>query len=298
LLIVIQQMAARVGNVTKTDLATSIRTHFGVKVATVEGTPQGSPLSPLLANIMLDDLDHELERRGHKFVRYADDLRVYVRSERAAARVLEGVTAFVEERLKLRVNRAKSGVAPATVRGLLGFGFFRRDGTVRVRLDPKAKGRLKARLRQLTSRRRSIAMPVRLALLNRFLGGWAAYFALADTPSVFAEFDEWLRTEWEHPDLAFDGSSIALHDETPVALGLLHVDREHGTADNGFTATAREFRGRGLATIVKLRSLRWAAENGIERVTTSNDETNAPMLAVNRRLGYQPFGARVEYARD
>jgi len=165
----------------------------GVKVATVEGTPQGSPLSPLLANIMLDDLDHELERRGHTFVRYADDLRVYVRSERAAARVLEGVTAFVEERLKLRVNRAKSGVAPATVRGLLGFGFFRRDGTVRVRLDPKAKGRLKARLRQLTSRRRSIAMPVRLALLNRFLGGWAAYFALADTPSVFAEFDEWLR---------------------------------------------------------------------------------------------------------
>jgi RNA-directed DNA polymerase len=179
----------------------------GVKQATVEGTPQGSPLSPLLANIMLDDLDHELERRGHTFVRYADDLRVYVASERAAARVLEGVTAFVEERLHLRVNQSKSGVAPATHRGLLGFGFFRRDGTVRVRLDPKTKARLKVRLRQLTSRRRSIAMPVRLALLNRFLSGWAAYFALADTPSVFAEFDEWLRRrlrqirwkEWKRP---------------------------------------------------------------------------------------------------
>ncbi|HUR24335.1 MAG TPA: group II intron reverse transcriptase/maturase [Acidimicrobiales bacterium] len=165
----------------------------GVKVATVEGTPQGSPLSPLLANIMLDDLDHELERRGHTFVRYADDLRVYVASERAAARVLEGVTDFVEQRLHLRVNRAKSGVAHATHRGLLGFGFFRADGRVKVRLDPKAKGRLRARLRRLTSRRQSIAMAVRLALLNRFLLGWAAYFALAETPSVFAEFDEWLR---------------------------------------------------------------------------------------------------------
>jgi retron-type reverse transcriptase len=90
----------------------------GVKVATVEGTPQGSPLSPLLANIMLDDLDHELERRSHTFVRYADDLRVYVASERAATRVLYGVTVFVEGRLKLRVNREMSGVAPATRRGL------------------------------------------------------------------------------------------------------------------------------------------------------------------------------------
>ena len=126
----------------------------GVKVATVEGTPQGSPLSPLLANIMLDDLDHELERRGHAFVRYADDLRVYVASaNERRARVLEGVTAFVEQRLKLQVNREKSGVAPATRRGLLGFGFFEREGRVRVRLDRKAKHRLKARLRHLTSRR-------------------------------------------------------------------------------------------------------------------------------------------------
>ena len=165
----------------------------GVKVATQEGTPQGSPLSPLLANIMLDDLDHELERRGHAFVRYADDLRVYVASERAAQRVLEGIRVFVERRLHLRVNQAKSGIAPATVRGLLGFGFYRRDGVVRVRLGSKTKTRLRTRLRELTSRRRSIAMPIRLALLNRFISGWTAYFALAETPSVFDEFDEWLR---------------------------------------------------------------------------------------------------------
>ena len=179
----------------------------GVKVATTEGTPQGSPLSPLLANIMLDDLDHELERRGHAFVRYADDLRVYVASERAAARLLDGVTTFVEGRLKLKVNREKSGVARATRRGLLGFGFFEREGRVRVRLDPRAKHRLKARLRHLTSRRWSIAMPVRLARLDRFLAGWAAYFALAETPSVFTELDEWLRRrlrqvrwkEWKRP---------------------------------------------------------------------------------------------------
>jgi len=165
----------------------------GVKVATDEGTPQGSPLSPLLANIMLDDLDHELERRGHSFVRYADDLRVYVASERAAQRVLDGITVYVEQRLHLKVNQAKSGASPATGRGLLGFGFFGRDGKVRVRLGPKTKTRLRARLRELTDRHRSIAMQVRLALLNRFISGWTAYFALAETPSVFDEFDEWLR---------------------------------------------------------------------------------------------------------
>jgi group II intron reverse transcriptase/maturase len=165
----------------------------GVKVAMAEGTPQGSPLSPLLANIMLDDLDAELERRGHTFVRYADDLRVYVASERAATRVLEGVTAFVERRLRLKVNRHKSGIAPATVRGLLGFGFVRYAGRVKIRLEHRTRVRLKARLRQLTDRHRSIAMSGRLALLNRFLAGWAAYFALAETPSVFDEFDEWLR---------------------------------------------------------------------------------------------------------
>jgi RNA-directed DNA polymerase len=159
----------------------------------VEGTPQGSPLSPLLANSMLDDLDHELERRGHSFVRYADDLRVYGASERAARRVLDGVTAFVERRLHLRVNRSKSGAARATERGLLGFGFFKTSGAVRIRLERKTKDRLKARLRQLTSRRQSIAMPVRLALLNRFIGGWTAYFALVETPSVCSAFDEWLR---------------------------------------------------------------------------------------------------------
>lgn len=165
----------------------------GIKVSTTEGTPQGGPLSPLLANIMLDDLDKELERRGHSFVRYADDIRIYVGSERAGGRVLDGVIHFVEKRLKLKVNTAKSAVAPATKRGLLGFGFFKRKGEVKIRIDAKARKAMKARIRRLTSRTWGISMKVRMAVLNRYIRGWTAYFALADTPSVFDEFDQWLR---------------------------------------------------------------------------------------------------------
>ncbi len=165
----------------------------GLKVSTTEGTPQGGPLSPLLANIMLDDLDKELERRGHHFVRYADDISIYVRSERAGGRVLEGVTGFIEHRLKLRVNASKSAVAAATGRGLLGFSFFYRNGEVKVRIDPKAKKAVKDRIRRLTARSWGISTNERIAVLNRFIRGWCAYFALADTPSVFKELDGWLR---------------------------------------------------------------------------------------------------------
>jgi RNA-directed DNA polymerase len=165
----------------------------GVRVTTPEGTPQGGPLSPLLANIMLDDLDRELEKRGHRFCRYADDLMVYVRTERAAERVFEGICRFVEGRLKLRVNREKSAVAPATNRSFLGFRFFRRDGGVKVRVDPKARMRAKDRLRRITVRHWGVSMGRRIEAINAFARGWSAYFSLADTPSVFSEFDEWLR---------------------------------------------------------------------------------------------------------
>ena len=165
----------------------------GLKVSTTEGTPQGGPLSPLLANIMLDDLDKELERRGHHFVRYADDISIYVRSERAGGRVLDGISGFIEQRLKLKVNPDKSAVAAATKRGLLGFSFFYRSGEVKVRIDPKAKKALKDRIRRLTARSWGISTDERIAILNRYIRGWCAYFALADTPSVFKELDEWLR---------------------------------------------------------------------------------------------------------
>jgi len=158
-----------------------------------EGTPQGSPLSPLLGNVMLDDLDSELESRGHRFVRYADDVMVYVTSERAGQRVMASITQFVEQHLKLRVNAAKSAVAPATRRTFLGFSFYRRDGKVKIGVDRNAPKRAKQRLRQLTARTWGVSMDRRIHAINRFTVGWTAYFALADGERPFKDLDEWLR---------------------------------------------------------------------------------------------------------
>jgi RNA-directed DNA polymerase len=165
----------------------------GLVHATTEGTPQGSPLSPLLSNVMLDDLDWELEKRGHQFVRYADDGRIYVRSRRAGERVMASITQYVEQRLKLKVNREKSVVARALRRPFLGFCLLPRMGEVRVLVDPKALKRAKDRLRALTSRRWGVSMERRIKEINRFTVGWTAYFRLADTPTPFEDLDEWLR---------------------------------------------------------------------------------------------------------
>jgi RNA-directed DNA polymerase len=165
----------------------------GVKVATEEGTPQGGPLSPLLANVMLDDLDKELERRGHKFARYADDCNIYVRSQRAGERVMKSVRAYLETRLGLKVNEGKSAVERPWKRKFLGFSFYRHKGEVRIRLAPQSLTRVKAKIRALTSRRHSQSMKDRLQRLGGYLGGWLGYFALADTPSTFDTLDQWIR---------------------------------------------------------------------------------------------------------
>ena len=143
----------------------------GIKQATAEGTPQGSPLSPILSNVMLDDLDRELWERGHRFVRYADDLRVFVRSERAARRVFESVCGVIERRLKLKVNREKSSIRHAAQATLLGFGFFFDGPRVGIRIAPKAIKRLKDQLRMLTRRRWSVSMDYRIGRLNRLITG-------------------------------------------------------------------------------------------------------------------------------
>jgi RNA-directed DNA polymerase len=163
----------------------------GMELATREGTPQGGPLSPLLANYVLDELDQELARRGLRFVRYADDCNVYVRSQRAAARVFENLIEIIEGRLKLKVNRAKSAVARPWERKLLGFSFTPRPENKR-RIAPKALEKLKGKVRQLT-RHGHARFTAILHGLKRLLVGWRSYFRIAETPEVFRKLDGWIR---------------------------------------------------------------------------------------------------------
>ncbi|WP_198592026.1 group II intron reverse transcriptase/maturase [Kyrpidia spormannii] len=166
----------------------------GVVMEREEGTPQGGPLSPLLANILLDDLDKELEKRGHKFVRYADDANIYVRSRRAGERVLAGVRKFLQERLKLKLNEQKSTVDRPWKLKFLGFSMYKpKAGEIRIRLARQSIDRVKTKIRTLTARNTPIAMEERIRRLNTYLGGWIGYFALAETPSIFEEIDGWIR---------------------------------------------------------------------------------------------------------
>jgi RNA-directed DNA polymerase len=157
-----------------------------------EGTPQGGPLSPLLSNIMLDDLDKELEERGHRFVRYADDCNIYVQSERAGKRVMESVSGFIERKLRLRVNREKSAVARPQRRSFLSFSFTG-GREPRRRIAPKAMDRLKRRVRELTRRTRGVSLAEMTKELGTYLRGWLGYFGFCQTPSVLAGLDSWLR---------------------------------------------------------------------------------------------------------
>lgn len=162
----------------------------GVCLERHEGTPQGGPLSPLLANLLLDDLDKELERRGHCFCRYADDCNIYVRSEAAGKRVLSSVTRFLEDVLRLRINREKSAVAFIEERTFLGHRLLR-DG--RLGIAPKSLERAKARIRQITGRSRGISLARMIRELNSFLTGWVTYFRYAACKSHLTALDGWLR---------------------------------------------------------------------------------------------------------
>ena len=157
-----------------------------------EGTPQGGPLSPLLSNLVLDELDRELERRGHRFVRYADDCNVYVGSERAGQRVMESVTHFITHRLKLKVNQAKSAVARPGQRKFLGFSFTG-EGEPRRRIAPKAIDRFKKRIREQTQRTRGVSLQQMIKELVPYLRGWLGYFGDCQTPSVLRDLEKWLR---------------------------------------------------------------------------------------------------------
>ncbi len=164
----------------------------GVVMDTEEGTPQGGPLSPLLANIMLDDLDKELEQRGLRFVRYADDCNIYVASERAAERVMASVKRFLAEKLSLKVNERKSAVDRPWKLKFLGFSFYKRKG-VRVRVAPKALDRFRARIRRLTKRTRQGKLAQVIHEVNQYTMGWIGYFRLSDAKSTFEDLDAWIK---------------------------------------------------------------------------------------------------------
>ena len=164
----------------------------GLAEAMEEGTPQGGPLSPLLSNILLTDLDRELEKRGHRFVRYADDSNIYVRSERAGQRVKASVTRFLSRRLKLKVNEAKSAVAQPWQRKFLGFSFTATDRPRRT-IAPQALARFKQRVRAMTSRTGGASIGQTIERLAPYLRGWSAYFGFCELRSRLRELDRWIR---------------------------------------------------------------------------------------------------------
>jgi len=177
----------------------------GLVGPTDEGTPQGGPLSPLLSNLLLDVLDRELERRGHRFVRYADDCNIYVKSERAGQRVMEGVKRFLTRKLKLKVNETKSAVARPKSRKFLGFSFTGGKSAKR-RIAPQAIFRFKERIRELTRRTRGISIERMIGELRTYMIGWQGYFGFCETSHILSELDMWIRRrlrccvwkQWKH----------------------------------------------------------------------------------------------------
>jgi group II intron reverse transcriptase/maturase len=183
----------------------------GVVMERHEGTPQGGPLSPLLSNVLLDEVDKELEKRGHTFCRYADDSNVYVRSERAGQRVLEGLRKQYAK-LRLKVNESKSAVVPARSPKFLGYSFWVAKGNeVKRRVAPKALEAMKDRVRSITKRPGGRSMKSVVKELIGYLRGWKGYFRLADTPNIFANIDKWIRRrlravqlkQWKQGQTAF-----------------------------------------------------------------------------------------------
>ena len=164
----------------------------GLVSPSVEGTPQGGPLSPLLSNLVLDELDCELERRGHRFARYADDCNIYVRSERAGQRVMESISRFISQKLKLKVNEAKSAVARPQERKFLGFSFTAGPGIKRT-IAPKSLERFKRRIREITRKAKGVSIKTTMEELATYMRGWRGYFGFCETPEVLIALTRWVR---------------------------------------------------------------------------------------------------------
>jgi RNA-directed DNA polymerase len=179
----------------------------GIVSQRTEGTPQGSPLSPLLSNIVLDELDKELEVRGHRFVRYADDCSIYVKSEKSGLRVMESITEYIEKKLKLKVNRTKSKVSRPTASTLLGFSFYGSKEWWQIRIAPQSFDRIKKKMKEKTKRNDPAAAKEKIKKLEAVIRGWVNYFAIAKAKSKMRELDELVRTrlrigiwkQWKKP---------------------------------------------------------------------------------------------------
>lgn len=166
----------------------------GVVSQRIEGTPQGSPLSPLLSNIMLHELDQELNKRGHKFVRYADDCSIYVKSKKSAIRVAKSITKFIECNLLLKVNREKTKISRAHESYLLGFSFYQTKGRYEIRISPKSVNRVKAKCKLITRSSDPKSETVKLTKLDSIIRGWVNYFKIANAKSIMEKLDEMIRT--------------------------------------------------------------------------------------------------------
>ena len=179
----------------------------GLVTPSVEGTPQGGPLSPLLSNIVLYELDKELEKRGHRFVRYADDFGIYLRSSKAVERVMDSITRFITVKLKLKVNEKKSAVGNAWRSKFLGFSFFQTDGQPKIRIHKKAIQHFKQRNRELTHRSSGKSLFQFIHNLNVYLKGWWNYYRLTEARAIFRSLNGWILrrlrcfvwTQWKNP---------------------------------------------------------------------------------------------------
>src|SRR3990167_207995 len=203
----------------------------GVCIERYEGTPQGGPLSPLLSNILLDELDKELERRGHKFCRYADDQNIYVRTRRAGERVYESVKQFLEKKLKLKINEHKSAVALVGERKFLGYR-VQTDG--RLSMAPETIRRAKDKIRELTRRNRGRSFELVLEELNVYLRGWLNYYRLSNSRRVWQELDSWIRRKLRcyKMKLKKRGNTIAKY---LMSLGVSEIEaRKIGSSGKGW----------------------------------------------------------------